>query len=106
MGVPPPQLPPQLETIPRCILQFHVQEVNPVLFIFRCGQQLLPIGGAANNLHIIVFNKDLPLQGGLDLMADSALIVTNVNPDHGLPSTVSSCTNTPPSQLVQVEALG
>ena len=106
VGVPPPQLLPQAEAVPVRVLQLHVQKVNPALFVFRRGQQLLCAGRAAQDLHIVVFHEDFPLQGGLNLVADGVLVVAKVNSDHSPPPTVSSCTNTPPSQLVQGDAPG
>ena len=105
-GVPPPQLLSQPEAVPLPVLQIHVQEVDALPAVLCRLQQLLPAAGAVRHLHVVVLHKDLPLQGGPDLVADRVLIVTEVNLYHHLASTVSSCTNTPLSQLVQEEALG
>ena len=105
-GVPPPQLLPQPEAVPVPVLQIHVQKVDALLAVLCRLQQILPAVCAVRHPHVVVFYKDLPLQGGPNLIADSVLIVTKIDLYHVLASTVSSCTNTPLSQLVQEEALG
>ena len=88
--IPLPKLTSQPEAIPFLVLQLHIQKVDALFTVFYRVQQLLRIGCAAHHIHIIIFHENLPLQSGLNLVADNILIITKINPDHSRPSTVNS----------------